>query len=244
MSRPTSLAARSGTPTCAAPLRCGPTCRIETPNHEMPARMSSAAAVAQPDPVPGGLPTRVGIVGAGLIGASIGLALSAAGVDVLLRDADPEQLRLAEALGGGRPWPTGEKVDHAVLAVPPHAVADVLLQVQKAGEATTCSDVASVKATPVTEAAALGCDLGAFCPAHPIAGRERGGAAAARVDLFRDRTWVLCPTPDTSEAARAAAEAVARACGAVAVRTTPDQHDAAMALLSHAPQVSARLLAR
>src|SRR3954466_12242363 len=101
---------------------------------------ASPSLASTPASTPG-LPTRVGIVGAGLIGASIGLALSAAGVDVLLRDADPEQLRLAEALGGGRPWPTGETVDHAVLAVPPHAVADVLLQVQKAGEATTCSDV-------------------------------------------------------------------------------------------------------
>ncbi len=216
--------------------------------HESRLRMSSdgpgsepasgAASGAGPE-----LPARVGIIGAGLIGASIGLALSAAGVDVLLRDADPEQLRLARALGGGRAWPVGETVDHAVLAVPPHAVADVLLQVQKAGEATTCSDVASVKVTPVAEAAALGCDLADFCPAHPIAGRERGGAAAARVDLFRDRTWVLCPTDETSEAARAAAEAVARACGAVAVRTTPDQHDGAMALLSHVPQVTASLLA-
>lgn len=207
--------------------------------------MSADAAVPAPvdQPPPDGLPASVGIVGAGLIGASIGLALSAAGVEVLLRDADPQQLRLAAALGGGRPWAAGEVVDHAVLAVPPHAVADVLLQLQKSGEAATCSDVASVKGTPVAEAAALGCDLGGFCPAHPIAGRERGGAAAARVDLFRDRTWVLCPTSDTSEAARAAAEAIARACGAVPVRTTPDQHDAAMALLSHVPQVTASLLA-
>jgi prephenate dehydrogenase len=187
--------------------------------------------------------SRVGVVGAGLIGGSIGLALSAAGVEVLLRDADPEQVRLAGALGGGRPWEAGETVDHAVLAVPPHAVAGALLQVQEAGTATTTSDVASVKCTPVAEAAALGCDLRSFCPAHPVAGRERGGAAAARVDLFRDRTWVLCPTAGTGAAARAAAEAVARTCGAVPVRTSPEQHDAAMALLSHVPQVTASMLA-
>ena len=186
---------------------------------------------------------RVGVVGAGLIGGSIALALAAAGVEVLLRDDDPEQVRLVEALGGGRPWPDGERVDHAVLAVPPHAVAAVLLDLQKSGSAGTSSDVASVKCTPVAEAAALGCDLSTFCPAHPVAGRERGGAASARIDLFRDRTWVLCPTDETGPVALAAADAVAQSCGAVPVRTTPQQHDAAMALLSHVPQVAASLLA-
>lgn len=187
-------------------------------------------------------PGRVGVVGAGLIGGSVALALAAQGVEVLLRDEDHEQVRLIEALGGGRLW-GDERVDHAVLAVPPHAVAGVLLDLQKADAAPTTSDVASVKTTPVAEAAALGCDLTTFCPAHPIAGRERGGAASARVDLFRDRTWVLCPTSETGDEARAAAEAVARACGAVPISATPEQHDAAMALLSHVPQVAASLLA-
>ena len=63
---------------------------------------TAASPTAAPTP---GLPGRVGIVGAGLIGASVGMALTAAGVDVLLRDADPEQARLAAALGGGRLWP-------------------------------------------------------------------------------------------------------------------------------------------
>lgn len=203
----------------------------------------AGAPVGVPESPPITAPVSVGIVGAGLIGTSIGLALSAVGVDVLLRDEDDEQVRLAVALGGGRPWPAGEAVEHAVLAVPPHAVAAVLLDLQEAGLAEHASDVASVKCTPVAEAAALGCDLADFCPAHPIAGRERGGAAAARVDLFRDRTWVLCPTGSTSPRAEQAAEFVARTCGGVPVRTTPSQHDAAMALLSHVPQVAASLLA-
>jgi prephenate dehydrogenase len=54
---------------------------------------------------------------------------------------------------------------------------------------------------------------------------------------------VLCPTGTTGETARKAAEAVARLCGAVPVQATPEQHDAAMALLSHVPQVTASLLA-
>ena len=185
----------------------------------------------------------VGIVGAGLIGASIGMALRAAGVDVLLRDSDPEQARLAAARRAGRVWPEGERVSHAVIAVPPHAVAGVLRDLQKSDAADTISDVASVKAQVVTEALALGCDLATFCPAHPIAGRERAGAMSAQGDLFRDRTWALCPVADTEQAAIAAATAVAHQCGASVVRLDAGRHDELMAQLSHLPQVVASALA-
>lgn len=185
----------------------------------------------------------VGIVGAGLIGASIGLALRAAGVDVLLRDADPEQARLAVALGAGRPWRSASQVQHAVLAVPPHAVGPALLELQAGGLAETTSDVASVKQLPVAGATALGCDLASWCPAHPIAGRERGGATAARADLFVDRPWVLSPTPGTTTAAIDATRGVATACRAAPVVVPPDRHDEAMARLSHVPQLVASLLA-
>lgn len=185
----------------------------------------------------------VGIVGAGLIGASIGMALTAAGVDVLLRDSDPEQARLAAARRAGRVWPEGEQVSHALIAVPPHAVAGVLRDLQKSEAADTMSDVASVKAQVVAEALALGCDLATFCPAHPIAGRERAGAMSAQADLFRDRTWALCPVADTEEAAIAAATAVARLCGASVVMLEAKRHDELMAQLSHLPQVVASALA-
>ena len=185
----------------------------------------------------------VGVVGAGLIGASVGLALQAAGVEVLLRDADPEQARLAVALGAGRPWQPGMRVAHAVLAVPPHAVGPALRALQNEGLARTVSDVASVKQMPVAEATALGCDLSTWCPAHPVAGRERGGAVAARADLFVDRPWVLCPTPQTSPLALAAARALALTCRASPVVVPPNRHDEAMARLSHVPQLVASLLA-
>jgi prephenate dehydrogenase len=188
------------------------------------------------------LPRRVGIVGSGLIGTSIGLALRRAGVEVLLRDTDPEQVKLAEALGAGSLW-QGERVEHAVVAVPPHAVAAELRALQQAGITDSASDVASVKSRPIAEAVVAGCDLTTWCPAHPIAGRERGGAASAQADLFAERTWVLCPTAHTTAAAVAATEALALACGALPVRTTPDRHDEAMAALSHLPQVVSSLLA-
>jgi prephenate dehydrogenase len=185
----------------------------------------------------------VGIVGAGLIGASIGMALVAAGVDVLLRDSDPEQARLAAARRGGRIWPEGERVSHALIAVPPHAVAGVLRDLQKSEAADTVSDVASVKAQVVAEAIALGCDMATFCPAHPIAGRERAGAVSAQGDLFRDRTWALCPVAGTAPEAIAATTTVAHLCGASVVTMEARRHDELMAALSHLPQVVASALA-
>jgi prephenate dehydrogenase len=185
----------------------------------------------------------VGIVGAGLIGASVGMALAAAGVEVLLRDRDPEQAKLAAARRAGRVWPEGERVSHALVAVPPHAVAGVLRDLQKTDAADTVSDVASVKVQVIAEAVALGCDLSTFCPAHPIAGRERAGAVSAQVDLFRDRTWALCPLPATGAAAIAAATEIARLCGATVATMEANRHDELMAGLSHLPQVVASALA-
>ncbi len=185
----------------------------------------------------------VGVVGAGLIGASVGLALKAAGVAVLLRDADPEQKRLAIALEAGQPWEPGVPVQHAVLAVPPHAVGLALRSLQDEDAAQTFSDVASVKQLPVADAVTLGCDLSTWCPAHPVAGRERGGVTAARADLFVDRPWVLSPTPRTGPDALALARLVATTCRASPVVVPPTRHDEAMARLSHVPQLVASLLA-
>ncbi|ABW14420.1 Prephenate dehydrogenase [Parafrankia sp. EAN1pec] len=185
---------------------------------------------------------RVAVVGSGLIGTSIGLALSGRGVEVFLRDSDDAQVKLAEAMGAGRPW-QGERVDHAVIATPLPTVAAELRDLQRGGLATTVSDAGSVKTRPLVEAVQLGCDLGAWCPAHPIAGRERHGAVSARADLFAERVWAVCPVAHTGADAIAATAALALACGATPVRTTPERHDAAMAVLSHVPQLVASVLA-
>ena len=186
--------------------------------------------------------TRVGIVGAGLIGTSAALALTAGGVEVFLADRDPEQVRLAVALGAGTAW-AGQQVQHAIVAVPPAVVVEELLRVQRGGLAATQSDVCSVKAGPVAAARRAGCDMTAFCGAHPIAGRERGGAVAARADLFSGRPWVITPVEATGREALDAVEQIARLCAALPVRIAPDRHDAAMAALSHLPQLVASLLA-
>lgn len=187
---------------------------------------------------------RVVVIGTGLIGTSVALALHERGDQVFLADRDPARVRLAAELGAGVPLDESRgPVDVAVLAVPPAAVAATLLDAQKRGLAEVYTDVASVKVHPLREAAELGCDLGSFVAGHPLAGRERSGPAAARADLFLGRPWALCPTPATSPSAVETVTALAEACGAQTVVVGADEHDRAVALVSHAPHVTAAAVA-
>jgi prephenate dehydrogenase len=199
-------------------------------------------------------PRRVVVVGTGLIGTSIALALRGRDVDVLLADRDAASLRLAVELGAGSALPpesaepagsaeSAAPADLAVLAVPPAAVASTLRDAQKRGLAAAYTDVASVKTVPLAEAAELGCDLETFVAGHPLAGRERSGPAAARADLFLGRPWAMCPTAVSSAAATAAVTALVRACGAEPLTMDPGDHDRAVALVSHAPHVVAAAMA-
>ncbi|HWG13039.1 MAG TPA: prephenate dehydrogenase [Streptosporangiaceae bacterium] len=195
----------------------------------------------------GPVPARIVVLGSGLIGTSAALALRRAGAEVWLSDTDPEAAALAAELGAGQLLPAtgvpGGPADVAVIAVPPASVAPVLAASQRAGLATCYTDVASVKAQPLVRARDAGCDITAYVPGHPLAGRERSGPAAARADLFLGRTWALCPAPETSPAALATVRDLAAACGAEPVVTDAATHDRWVALISHAPHVVAAALA-
>jgi prephenate dehydrogenase len=187
---------------------------------------------------------RIVVIGTGLIGTSVALALRERGAEVSLEDRDPAAVRLAAELGAGAPLrPDDGPADVAVLAVPPAAVAPTLQDAQKRGLARIYTDVASVKSRPLQEAAELGCDLASFVAGHPLAGRERSGPAAARGDLFLGRPWALCPTPETSPAALDAVIALAETCGAQTVVVDAAEHDRAVALVSHGPHVAAAAVA-
>lgn len=185
--------------------------------------------------------TRVHIIGAGLIGASIGVGLSSDGWPVTIADAQPEAERLARGIGAGGILEAGDEPDLIVVAVPPAAtVAEVLSSLQRWPNAVV-TDVASVKAplADAVEEAGLG---ERYVGSHPMSGREVSGAAAAQGDLFRARPWVLCPN-GSSPAAIALVRSVAEALGADVVVTDAASHDAAVARVSHAPQVVASAVA-
>ena len=196
---------------------------------------------------PPGLESAV-VVGTGLIGTSIALALRERGVRVWLADRDPAAARLAADIGAGTVVgedlaDLAEPADLAVLAVPPAAAGPALATAQAAGAARWYTDVASVKAAVLDQAAELGCDLTSFVPGHPLSGRERSGPAAARADLFVGRPWVLCPGPHNAPDAVAAVAALVHSCRAQEVRLTAAEHDRYVALVSHAPHVVAAAMA-
>jgi prephenate dehydrogenase len=183
------------------------------------------------------------IVGAGLIGTSIGLALRQRGVDVVLQDTASGRLALAAGLGAGRAGEVGETFDVAILAVPPDVVPGELLRLQRLKIARTYTDVASAKAEPQRDAEALGVDMSVYVGGHPVAGRERSGPAAAHADLFVGRPWVVTSTPRATARALADVHLIAESCGAVPVSMSADAHDAALAAVSHLPHLVASLLA-
>jgi prephenate dehydrogenase len=183
------------------------------------------------------------VIGTGLIGTSAALALSARGMTVHLRDADPDAARTAASLGAGTTEPPTGPVDLAIIAVPPALVGRVLADAQREGLARAYTDVASVKDGPSQDVLALGCDTTSYVGSHPMAGAERSGPLAARADLFDGRTWVLTPMPDTSTDTLNTALELVALCGAVPVLMDAAAHDRAVALVSHTPQVVASLIA-
>jgi prephenate dehydrogenase len=183
------------------------------------------------------------VVGTGLIGTSIALALRDQGIAVRLADRDAGAVRVARELGAGEEWTPGRPVDLAVIAVPPQFVAEQLADLQCARAARWYTDVASVKALPIERAARLGCDLGSYVAGHPLAGRERSGPAAARADLFLGRPWAYCPVEQTSPEAVEIVLGLIKLCGGEAVRVAPAEHDRAVAVVSHAPHVAASAVA-
>lgn len=194
-----------------------------------------------------GAPSTAVVVGTGLIGTSIALALRAAGTRVWLTDTDQGAVRLAVDLGAGEQLPArsarAEPADVAVLAMPPAMVAPSLLAAQRSGLARCYTDVASVKELPLLGAAQLGCDLGMYVPGHPMSGRERSGPAAARADLFAGRPWIICPADDTDPDCVDVVTRLVDACGASLTRMSAAEHDQCVALVSHMPHLVAAAVA-
>ncbi len=186
----------------------------------------------------------VRIVGAGLLGASVGHALATQGVDVVLDDASRATLTLAVDYGAGRRARPGDAPGLVVVAVPPDLTAEVVAAELAKHPGALVTDVASVKSAILDELRDAGADVSRYLGGHPMAGRERGGAISARADLFLGRPWVITPHAATTDAQRRAIEDLALDLGAIPVVMSADEHDASVALVSHVPQVVSSLLAR
>lgn len=187
---------------------------------------------------------QVRVVGAGLLGASVGLALVAKGVDVILSDASKATLRLAIDYGAGRAEASGDSPSLIVVAVPPDETATVVAGELAAWPDALVTDVASVKAGILADLTDADADTARYLGSHPMAGRERGGPINARADLFLGRPWVICAHGHSTAQQSRALEDLAHDVGAVPVTMSPTEHDASVALVSHVPQIVSSLLAK
>ncbi|TFC67814.1 prephenate dehydrogenase [Cryobacterium sandaracinum] len=186
----------------------------------------------------------VRVVGTGLLGTSIGLGLRARGIDVILADASPTNLSIAVDYGAGRAATAGDLPQLIVVCVPPDVTAEIVARELAAHPQAIVTDVASVKLAPLQELRALGADVSRYIGGHPMAGRERGGPLAGRADLFVGRPWVVAAHDAISYQQATAIDDLILDLGAILVEMSPEEHDSAVALISHVPQVVSTIMAR
>ncbi|MGE5128092.1 MAG: prephenate dehydrogenase [Sphingomonadaceae bacterium] len=191
---------------------------------------------------------RVAVIGVGLIGGSFALALKQAGgcKHVVGFGRDARNLKLALERGvidaiAGTIAEAARGADLVLVATPVAQFPAVFSALSAAlSDSALVTDAGSTKRDVVAAAhTTLGGKLARFVPAHPIAGAELSGAAAAKPDLFRGRKVVLAPLAESAPEAVARVGAAWQACGASIHTMSPEEHDRVFAAVSHLPHVLA-----
>ena len=182
----------------------------------------------------------VKIVGTGLLGTSLGLALARQGIQAWLEDQSKSNLRLAIEYGAGKD--SGPEPDLVVVCVPPDITAAVVLKQLSQHKSAIVTDVASVK-SEIANSISQSSDSGRYIGSHPMAGREKGGPGSARADLFFARPWIITPGAENPENAVGLIRDLALRVGALPVELSTTQHDESVAVVSHLPQLLASALA-
>jgi prephenate dehydrogenase len=179
---------------------------------------------------------RANVIGTGLIGGSIGLALRRLGLRVTGTDVDADRADRARALGALDDVGLAPEADITFVAVP---VGAIPTEVARALEETSglVTDVGSVKGS-ITDAI----DSPRFVGGHPMAGSEQDGVDGADPDLFEGAVWVLTPTATTDDDAYASVRSIVSSLGADVVALPPERHDALVAVVSHVPHLTAATL--
>ncbi|MEO5573087.1 MAG: prephenate dehydrogenase/arogenate dehydrogenase family protein, partial [Gammaproteobacteria bacterium] len=194
---------------------------------------------------------RLVIIGVGLIGGSLALALKKAGAcrEVVGCGRNPLHLKKAVDLGVIDRYETGigqavQGADRVVLAVPVGAMEASFAQLRgHLDPQAVFTDVGSTKGSVVEAARRVFKQLPEnFVPGHPIAGTEDSGVEAATAGLFQQRRVVLTPLPETSAAALAKVREMWQLAGAEVVETGVAHHDEVLAATSHLPHLLAYTL--
>jgi prephenate dehydrogenase len=187
---------------------------------------------------------RIAIIGLGLIGGSLGLAIKRANLSDIeiagsartydtvrkarkLGAIDVEADSAAEAARGAR---------LVIIASPIMATRQVLAEIApELSEGAVVTDVCSTKGDVAAWAKEILPASVHYVGGHPMAGKEKAGIDAADADLFRDKAWVIAPSADASEGAVATVIGLAQLAGAVPVFMDPKEHDSYVAAISHLP---------
>lgn len=197
---------------------------------------------------------RVAIVGTGLIGASVGLALKASGFagEIVGWDASAVELEMAIERGAvdqalaNREAVLGADAEVTVLATPVLPILDWMQKLSSVlGEGRLVTDVGSTKREIAEMAKALYNREGSarFLPGHPMAGKESGGAALAEAELFRGATWLFTPVGGVEGALETEWRGWVSRIGAQGRDMDPERHDEVCAWVSHLPQMVSTALA-
>ena len=176
---------------------------------------------------------RAQIVGTGLIGGSIALALRARGWHITGRDIDAHRAERALELGVLDVVGSDAEAELTFVAVP----ASVLeAEIRKTLRETKgiVTDTGSVKTT-----VARGIDDPRFIPGHPMAGSEQEGVDGASEEIFDGAVWVLTPTVGSDDFGLRDLQMVLASIGCDVVTMTPERHDALVAIVSHVPHLTA-----
>ncbi len=193
-------------------------------------------------------PRAVAVLGTGLIGTSIALAATRAGMRVRGWDLHPDVAARAAATGALDATSTlaGACADAelVVVATPIAAVAPTVLEALRAAPGAVVTDAASIKVSVVRDvaAAARRDEAARFVPGHPMGGSERSGPEHASASLVDGIVWVVAPSEATDAGACEVVDAFVGAIGARAVRLTPERHDRLVAFVSHLPQIASTTL--
>jgi prephenate dehydrogenase len=193
---------------------------------------------------------RIAIVGLGLIGGSLGLALRASGQgwEVVGHNRHHEAAGRAQKRGAidRAEWNLPRAVagaDLVILAVAPLAMEKVLADVAPHLEpGAIVTDVASTKSDVLAWAERILPENVHFVGGHPMAGKETGGIDAAEATLFRGATYCILPGARCAPEAVTRVESLVRAVGAVPYFLDPIEHDSYVAAISHVPFIAATAL--
>lgn len=198
--------------------------------------------------------SHIAVVGFGLIGASIAASIKSAWPEVSLLAVDVDEATLMKALEHG--WATNscmpddgrfrnyivQSCDLVILATPVSAVEVYLQDLADWGYEGLITDTASTKDRITQLAAATLVQPERYIPGHPMAGSERNGIEGARPDLFKGAHWILCPDEQTNADDYAHLHELITGLGARVVSLPREQHDAAVAVVSHVPHFVASSL--